>query len=80
MVLPFTKGGWNLRDMYIWNKATMLKHLWNLARKKNNLWVHSYYMKLEEVHNVKVSIHASWSFKKIISQRVMVDQFGDGRS
>ena len=34
MVLPFTKGGLNLRDMYKWNKNAILKHLWNLAQKK----------------------------------------------
>ena len=37
MVLPASKGGLNLRDMYKWNKAAMLKHLWNLAQKKDNL-------------------------------------------
>ena len=69
LILPYFKGGLNLKDMYIWNKSAMLKHLWNIARQKDNLWVkwvHSYYMKLPDVKNVKVSIHASWSFKKII--------------
>ena len=57
MVLPYTRGGLNLRDMYKWNKAAMHKHLWNIAQKKDNLWVkwvRSYYMKSHEVHNVSV--------------------------
>lgn len=37
MVLPYAKEGLNLRDMYNWNKETMLKHLWNLARKNITL-------------------------------------------
>ena len=79
MVLHYAKGGLNLRHTYKWNKAALLKHLWNLARKKDNLWVkwvHSYYMKSLKVHNVRVSIHASWSLKKIIKQRDMVDLLG----
>ena len=61
----------------------MLKHLWNLARKKDNLWVkwvYIYYMKSQKVHDVRVSIHASWSFKKIIKQRAIVDQLGGWES
>ena len=76
LVLPYSKGGLNLKDMYIWNKVATLKHLWNIARKKDNLWVkwvHSYYIKSHEVHDVRVSIHASWSFKKIIKQIEIVD-------
>ena len=38
LVLPATKGGLNLIDMYKWNKASILKHLWNIASKKDNLW------------------------------------------
>ena len=83
LVLPYSRGELNLRDMYTWNKAAMLKHLWNLARKKDNLWVkwvYIYYMKSQKVHDVRVSIHASWSFKKIIKQRAIVDQLGGWES
>ena len=69
ILLPFTKGGLNMKDMYKWNKAEMLKQLWNIASKKENLWVkwvHSYYMKNQEIQTANVSIHASWSYKKII--------------
>ena len=72
-----------MKDMYNWNKAAMLKHLWNIARKKDNLWVkwvHSYYMKLHDVTNVKVPIHALWSFKKIIKHRTIVDNLGGWES
>ena len=57
----------------------MLKHLWNIARKKDNLWVkwvHSYYMKRQEVTEMKVPSHASWCFKKIIKRRTIVDSLG----
>ena len=79
LVLPYSKGGLNLKDMYNWNKAAMLKQLWNIARKKENLWVkwvHSYYLKLQDVTEVQVSIHASWLFKKIINLRTVVERLG----
>lgn len=77
--MPLSKGGWILRDMYNWNKAALLKHLWNLARNKDNLWVkwvHNYYMKSQDVQNVTVSIHASRSFQKIITQMDILAQLG----
>lgn len=39
MGLPYNKGGLNLRDMYLWNRAAILKQLWSLACNKENLWV-----------------------------------------
>ena len=79
MVLPCDKGGINLKDMHKWNKAALSKHLWNLAQNKENMcvkWVHSYYLKNKDVFIVPISMHAFWSFKKIIKQRSFVTQLG----
>ncbi|XP_070004226.1 uncharacterized protein LOC107821332 [Nicotiana tabacum] len=45
---PKTAGGLNITDIIIWNKAAILKHLWNLCKKKDRLWIqwmHTYYIK-----------------------------------
>ena len=48
LCLPKSCGGWNLKDLGIWNKAAVLKHCWALALKQDRLWVrwiHTYYVK-----------------------------------
>ena len=59
----------NLRDMHKWNRVALLKHLWNLARSKENMWVkwvHSYYLKNKDMFTAAIFMHVIWSFKKII--------------
>lgn len=37
--LPKSAGGLNVTDMLIWNKAVLIKHLWNICKKKERLWI-----------------------------------------
>ena len=46
--LPKKEGGLRIPNIYVVNKANMVKHLWDLARKKDSLWVkwcHTYIIK-----------------------------------
>ncbi|GJZ44330.1 hypothetical protein Tco_0591585 [Tanacetum coccineum] len=36
---PKDKGGLGLKDLQRWNETLLLKHLWNIASKKDTLWV-----------------------------------------
>lgn len=36
---PKCKGGLGPKDLYIWNQAILVKQLWNIASKKDSLWV-----------------------------------------
>nr|GEW83494.1 hypothetical protein [Tanacetum cinerariifolium] len=36
---PKTQGGLGLKDLKVWNKALLIKHIWNIACKKDSLWV-----------------------------------------
>lgn len=36
--LPRAQGGWNVFNLVIWNKAAILKLLWNVANKSEKLW------------------------------------------
>ncbi|GJV95654.1 hypothetical protein Tco_1547231 [Tanacetum coccineum] len=36
---PKTHGGLGLKDLELWNKALLVKHIWNIACKKDTLWV-----------------------------------------
>ncbi|OIT19123.1 hypothetical protein A4A49_57378, partial [Nicotiana attenuata] len=45
---PKSKGGLNITDLSIWNRAALIKHLWNVCMKKDKVWirwVHVYYIK-----------------------------------
>lgn len=42
---PKSAGGMNFTNILVWNRAVILKHLWNLCKKKDRLWIqwmHSY--------------------------------------
>lgn len=46
--LPRSAGGWNMKDLTVWNQAAITKLLWALEHKKEKLWVRwldAYYMK-----------------------------------
>ncbi|GKD54771.1 RNA-directed DNA polymerase, eukaryota, reverse transcriptase zinc-binding domain protein [Tanacetum coccineum] len=36
---PKNQGGLGLKDLTIWNHTLLVKHLWNIANKKDTLWV-----------------------------------------
>lgn len=48
LCLPKAAGGWNLTCIKLWNQAAICKLLWNIAKKKDKLWVkwvHEFYIK-----------------------------------
>ncbi|XP_009791749.1 uncharacterized protein [Nicotiana sylvestris] len=36
---PIAAAGLNILDIKIWNKAAIIKHLWDITRKKDCLWL-----------------------------------------
>uniref|UniRef100_A0A0V0IYZ4 Putative ovule protein n=1 Tax=Solanum chacoense TaxID=4108 RepID=A0A0V0IYZ4_SOLCH len=61
-------GGLNITDVYVWNKAAILNYLWDLAKKKDKLWivwVHTYYIKDRRPWEVQAN-QASWVVRKIL--------------
>ncbi|VFQ73367.1 unnamed protein product [Cuscuta campestris] len=49
---PTEEGGLGLRDSYTWNQAFLVKNLWNIASRKDTLWVkwvHSVYLRGREI-------------------------------
>jgi len=68
---PKVVGGLNVTDIYVWNKAALLKHLWELNKKKNKLWtiwVHTFYLKGRRPWEVRAN-QASWIVRKIMHAR-----------
>ncbi|XP_019248682.1 PREDICTED: uncharacterized protein LOC109227948 [Nicotiana attenuata] len=75
---PKTKGGLNVTDLNTWNRAALLKHLWNLGKKKDKLWikwVHAYYIKGREPWEVDAK-QASWIVRKILQAGKYLNEAG----
>ncbi|CAK8532362.1 unnamed protein product [Lathyrus sativus] len=69
---PAVKGGLNVLDLVVWNNMFMMKLLWNICRKTDDLWVrwiHAYYLKNEDVMYRMVKNSDSNIFKTILLQR-----------
>ncbi|XP_058784045.1 uncharacterized protein LOC131658808 [Vicia villosa] len=74
---PKSQGGQGVIHLATWNVITMVKCLWNLSKKTDNLWVkwvHVYYLKGNNVMTAPVSNSCSWIFKRIMDIRSIVLQ------
>ncbi|XP_060182758.1 uncharacterized protein LOC132612661 [Lycium barbarum] len=77
MCLPISAGGLNLINVQIWNKASIAKPYWDLARKSDKLWIrwiHSYYLKGEQLATALIPKQTSWMVRKIIDSRSILEQ------
>ncbi|XP_070050304.1 uncharacterized protein [Nicotiana tomentosiformis] len=73
---PRVAGGLNILNVYTWNQAAIGKLLWNVCRKKDNLWVkwiYTYYTKGGSIWGTKI-VHASWMVQKIFKAKVVFEQ------
>ncbi|GFS37087.1 multidrug resistance-associated protein 3 [Actinidia rufa] len=58
----------------MWNKATMIRHLWALSAKADTLWVkwvHTFVIKNRCLLNVKLLQGSSWTVRKLFELREM---------
>ena len=56
LCVPKEEGGLGIKDMGVWNKAAMVKHLWFLCTDHESLWtcwVHSSLMRGQSVWEVR---------------------------
>nr|XP_009592431.1 uncharacterized protein LOC104089284 [Nicotiana tomentosiformis] len=75
---PKSTGGLKITDMSVWSKDALLKHLWNVCKKKDKLWiqwVHAYYIKGRVPWTVEAK-QASWIVHKILHAAKYLDEAG----
>ncbi|VFQ90070.1 unnamed protein product [Cuscuta campestris] len=80
---PKGEGGLGLRDANIWNNALLCKLLWNLATKKDSLWVkwvHNVYIKHDNVWLWQPKKRHSVLLKRIAYVRELLVQKLDNRN
>lgn len=69
---PKIACGLGLVDLKIWNKALILKHIWNIFSKKDDLrikWIHSYLLKESSFWVIKAYPSDSWCWRKLLQLR-----------
>lgn len=85
--LPKEEWGLGIKKVCEWNKAAMCKHLWDLARKKDSLWVkwcHIFMLKGRNLWVCPIANGSSWAWRKILGLRRHFHQcfhtaIGDGK-
>nr|GEZ23675.1 RNA-directed DNA polymerase, eukaryota, reverse transcriptase zinc-binding domain protein [Tanacetum cinerariifolium] len=82
------QGGLELKDLGVWNELLMTKHLWNVAMKKDTLWVKWIYkekLKDKSITEAKSDSSCSVGWKNILSLREKIRKYvrwkiGNGKS
>ncbi|GJS07198.1 RNA-directed DNA polymerase, eukaryota, reverse transcriptase zinc-binding domain protein, partial [Tanacetum coccineum] len=83
---PKCQGGLGLKNLNIWNKALISKHLWHVAMEKDSLWVkwiNTYKLKGKSIWEVNEDVNDSWGWRNILRMRHLVrkhmfKKIGDG--
>ncbi|GKG17101.1 hypothetical protein Tco_0362058, partial [Tanacetum coccineum] len=87
LCMPKAKGGLGLKNLNLWNKVMITKHLWNIAADKDTLWVkwiNTYKLKGKSIWEVNEEVNDSWGWRNILRMRQdarmhMVMKIGDGQ-
>ncbi|GJW02174.1 RNA-directed DNA polymerase, eukaryota, reverse transcriptase zinc-binding domain protein [Tanacetum coccineum] len=69
---PKDQGGLGLKNLKEWNEILLVKQLWNVATKKDTLWVkwiHEEKLKGKSIWNAQVDYNSSVGWKNILSMR-----------
>nr|GEW49915.1 hypothetical protein [Tanacetum cinerariifolium] len=69
---PKTMGGLGIKDLEVWNKCMIMKHLWNITTDKNTLWVkwvNIVKLKGRSIWAINKDVGDSWRWKNILKMR-----------
>ena len=86
--LPKKGGGLGIPNIFYCNKASMARHLWDLASKKDTFWVkwcHIYMLRNQCLWSWQGAIDTSWTWLKLMKLRdsfhfVIKVRFGNGEN
>lgn len=81
--LPKSEGGLNLVFLQYRNTTAILKLLWALTEKKDRLWVmwiHTYYVKNNNIWHMQCPKQAVWLIQKIFTMRKFQHLFPDWKA
>ncbi|XP_062104130.1 uncharacterized protein LOC133815290 [Humulus lupulus] len=73
-------GGISFKKVAEWNNAAIIKYVWAIAKKEDNLWVrwiHSVYNKGEDWWSYQAPTHGSWYWRKLVAVKEQVKSIID---
>ena len=76
---PKTSGGLGLKNLTAWNKTRVVNLLWDMADKKDNLWVkwiHGRYLHGSDFWSYQTPPDCSWYWRKLIILRDLFKREG----
>ncbi|XP_059434561.1 uncharacterized protein LOC132167566 [Corylus avellana] len=85
---PKKEGGLELKRIDVWNKTSMLRHIWSLFARSSSLWVawiKANFLKHKSFWSVNIPQNCSWCWRKLLRLRDTAMKFlrfevGDGRN
>ncbi|XP_074303041.1 uncharacterized protein LOC141637463 [Silene latifolia] len=69
---PWDEGGFNIKNLTIWNQAAMLSWLWKLDQNKGSIWVHwisQYYLQDQSIWLMEIREHHPECLRGVIQTR-----------
>ncbi|CAL1377701.1 unnamed protein product [Linum trigynum] len=81
VAVPKAEGGLGVRDFRLWNKACIVRHLWNILAEQGSLWVAwvtRYRLRDRTIWEIAPTAVGSWIWKRILKLRDSVLSFVSG--
>uniref|UniRef100_A0A803NHH4 Reverse transcriptase domain-containing protein n=1 Tax=Cannabis sativa TaxID=3483 RepID=A0A803NHH4_CANSA len=78
-----TAGGIGLKKVREWNQDAMIKYIWAVAKKEENLWVkwiHIVYIKEENCYSYNVPTQGSWYWRQLVALKNQIWPLIDAHS
>ncbi|KAK3225739.1 hypothetical protein Dsin_005601 [Dipteronia sinensis] len=75
IILPKKEGGLGIKNLFSWNTALMITHLWTLIYGTNKLWatwIKAYHLKGSNLWKVKAPQTCFWNLRKLIHLRPII--------
>ncbi|GKC14605.1 RNA-directed DNA polymerase, eukaryota, reverse transcriptase zinc-binding domain protein, partial [Tanacetum coccineum] len=84
---PKMKGGLGYKDLGKWNEVLLTKHIWNIAAKKDTLWVqwiHMVKLRKKSIWEVTAETNDSWIWKCLLglrdkAKKHIISKIGNGK-
>ncbi|KAJ6984025.1 hypothetical protein NC653_022290 [Populus alba x Populus x berolinensis] len=72
LCFPKKEGSLGLKRLKVWNKAAVMKQIWNILGSKSSVWaawVHSVLLRGRSFWEINLPSNPSWSWRKILQSR-----------
>jgi hypothetical protein len=76
--VPRQEGGLGLKRIDVWNKAAMLRHIWNLFSRADSLWVawvKENWLRGRSFSQIPIPQSCSWCWKQLLKLRNLAKRF-----